>query len=384
MAEKFPKYAINCIKTIENHGFEAWFVGGCVRDMLLGRPFYDIDIATNALPEDIIKIFPQTVPTGIKHGTVTVVLDGKNIEVTTYRSDGEYNDNRHPENIKFETNIEKDLSRRDFTVNALAYHYSGKLIDLFGGMEDLKNKVIKCVGVPEARFNEDSLRILRAYRFSCTLGFCIDAITEKAAIDLGRLIQNVSGERILVELKKLVSGNNLRYFKDFINNDLLEFCGIGKFARNIDGLLSVGTTYRLPVFLMLTSFDLEKFISALKPENKLITTVKALAEMIQNDALKTKKDIKLLLHKFSKDEVLTYFEYLKAIGVDTDYIYSFLNEIEENNEPYLVSHLNVTGNDLLDLGLTGKELGERLENLCLFVIENPQRNNKEDLLKFNH
>lgn len=383
MAENFPKYAINCIKTIENHGFEAWFVGGCVRDMLLKRPFYDIDIATNALPEDIIKIFPHTIPTGIKHGTVTVVLDDKNIEVTTYRSDGLYNDNRHPDSVKFEKNIENDLSRRDFTINAFAYN-NDKIIDLFGGMNDLKNRIIKCVGLPEERFKEDSLRILRAYRFSCTLGFGMDSDTEKAAIKLGKLIVNVSGERILVELKKLVSGNNLNCFKYFINNGLLEFCGIGKLTKNIDGLLSVSTTYRLPIFLMLTSFDLEKFKKALKPENKLITTVKALAEMAQSDAPKTKKDIKLLLHKFSKDELLTYFEYLKAIGVDTDYIYSLLNEIEVNNEPYLISHLNVTGEDLLTLGFSGKELGEMLENLCLFIIENPQKNNKEDLLKFNH
>ncbi len=384
MAENFPKYAIKCIKIIESHGFEAWFVGGCVRDMLLNRPFYDIDIATNALPEDVTKIFPHTVPTGIKHGTVTVILDGKNIEVTTYRSDGLYSDNRHPENVKFEKNIDSDLSRRDFTVNAFAYHYNDKLIDLFGGMDDLKSKVIKCVGAPEERFKEDALRILRCYRFACTLGFSIEKGTEKAAINLGKLIQNVSGERILAELKKLITGKSFDGFKRFLNNGLLEFCGIGKLKGNIDGILSIDASYRLPVFLMLTEFSFEKFKKILKPDNVLITSIKALGEMRLGETPKTKKDVKLLLYKYSKDNVLIYFEYLKAVGIDTGSIYSLLSEIEAKGEPYLVSHLKIKGDDLLKLGITGKELGERLNKLCLFVIENPEKNNRDDLLKFNH
>lgn len=383
MAENFPKYAINCIKTIENHGFEAWFVGGCVRDMLLKRPFYDIDIATNALPQDIIEIFPHTIPTGIKHGTVTVVLDNKNIEVTTYRSDGLYNDNRHPDSVKFEKNIESDLSRRDFTINAFAYN-NDKIIDLFGGMDDLENKVIKCVGLPEERFKEDSLRILRAYRFACTLSFGIDKKTEKAAIKLGNLVEKVSGERILVELKKLVTGSNFDGFKNFVNQGLLEFCGIGKLKGNINSILSVNAVYRLPVFLMMTQFDSDKFKKVLKPDNSLLSNITALSEMIIIDTPKTKKDIKLLLNKYSLEKVLIYFEYLKAQGIDTDNIQLLLNEIETNHEPYLVSHLKIKGDDLKTFGFTGKELGERLNELCLFVIENPQKNNKSDLLKFNH
>ena len=383
MAENFPKYAINCIKTIEDHGFEAWFVGGCVRDMLLNRPFYDIDIATNALPQEIIRIFPHTVPTGIKHGTVTVVLDNKNIEVTTYRSDGLYNDNRHPEQVKFEKNIENDLSRRDFTINAFAYN-NDKIIDLFGGMNDLENKVIKCVGVPEERFKEDALRILRCYRFACTLGFRIDKETEKAAIKFGGLIENVSGERILVELKKLVTGNNFNGIKNFINKGLLEFCGIGKLKGDISDISSVSSSYRLPVFLMLTQFDSDQFKKVLKPDNALMSNITALSQMITLNTPKTKKDIKLLLYKFSLENVLIYFEYLKTQGIDTKNIYSLLNEIEVNHEPYLVSHLKIKGDDLKSLGFTGKELGERLNELCLFVIESPEKNNKSDLLKFNH
>ena len=384
MAEKFPIYAINCIKTIESHGFEAWFVGGCVRDMLLNRPFYDIDIATNALPEDIIKMFDHTIPTGIKHGTVTVVLDDNNIEITTYRSDGLYNDNRHPENVKFETNIKNDLSRRDFTVNALAYHYSGKLIDLFGGMNDLKNMVIKCVGMPEERFKEDALRILRCYRFASTLGFSIHEATEKAAIGLGELVRNVSGERILVELKKLTSGKSFDAFAKFVNKGLLEFCGIGKLKNNIDTLLTSNTSYRLPVFLMLTEFDIQKFKDILKPDNALLSSIKALKEMAINEVPQNKRDIKLLLYKYSKENVIIYFEYLKVLGIDTNNIFCLLEEIEANNEPYLLNHLNVNGNDLIKLGFSGKELGRKLHELCLLVIENPEKNNKSDLLKFNH
>ncbi|MBQ5810507.1 MAG: hypothetical protein IIW23_02885, partial [Clostridia bacterium] len=176
--------AITAIDTLESHGFEAYCVGGAVRDLLMGKVPTDYDITTNALPQDVINIFPKTVATGIKHGTITVLLDKETIEITTYRTDGEYVDNRHPEKVQFVAGIGEDLSRRDFTVNAIAYSPYRGILDLLGGRKDIKNKIIKCVGQPEKRFNEDALRIMRCFRFASTLGFSIEKHTLCAAVSL--------------------------------------------------------------------------------------------------------------------------------------------------------------------------------------------------------
>ena len=169
------------IKTLERAGFEARYVGGCVRDTLLDRPIHDWDIASQALPEDVLRLFPHCVPTGIRHGTVTVLLDGVSAEVTTYRLDGAYHDGRHPDGVRFVRSLAEDLVRRDFTINAMAMDESGAVTDLFGGREDLSRRVIRCVGEPETRFREDALRMLRAYRFAAQLGFSLDP-TLRAAL----------------------------------------------------------------------------------------------------------------------------------------------------------------------------------------------------------
>lgn len=190
-------------------GFEAYAVGGCVRDALLGRVADDWDICTSALPEDTERVFSdlKTIDIGRKHGTIAVLLDGKQYEITTFRSDGGYDDARHPTSVSFDTTLAGDLARRDFTINAMAASDDGEVVDLFGGQSDLENRVIRCVGDPPARFSEDALRILRALRFASTLGgFDLDPATADAARKLASLIQKVSGERILVELNKLLCG----------------------------------------------------------------------------------------------------------------------------------------------------------------------------------
>ena len=178
------------LELLENSGFEAFLVGGCVRDSLLNRPFSDYDVTTNASPSEVKKVFSdyRVIETGIKHGTVTVILNGLPVEITTYRIDGEYKDNRHPEEVRFSTKLEDDLCRRDFTVNALAYN--SELIDLFGGVSDLKSRLIRCVGDPDVRFNEDGLRILRALRFSSVLGFEIENATACSVIRNRHLLKN--------------------------------------------------------------------------------------------------------------------------------------------------------------------------------------------------
>lgn len=199
-----PEKVNNIIEELMMHGFEAYAVGGCVRDMVLGREPEDWDITTSATPQEVKQIFRRTVDTGIQHGTVTVLVDKEHFEVTTYRLDGVYEDNRHPKEVSFTSNLTEDLKRRDFTINAMAYNEKEGFIDLFGGMEDIQKGMIRCVGSASERFDEDALRILRAVRFSAQLGFVIEEETLKAIREKVTHLNNISAERIRVELTKLI------------------------------------------------------------------------------------------------------------------------------------------------------------------------------------
>lgn len=202
------------IDSLRGKGFEAYAVGGCVRDMVLGRHPEDWDITTSAKPYEVKEIFKRTVDTGIQHGTVTVLLDKDHYEVTTYRLDGVYEDNRRPREVSFTSNLEEDLKRRDFTINAMAYNPECGIVDLFGGMEDLKNRRIACVGNASERFDEDALRILRAVRFSAQLDFQIEESTKLAIKDKAHLLKNISAERIRMELTKLLISDNPDRLRD--------------------------------------------------------------------------------------------------------------------------------------------------------------------------
>ena len=213
-----PKNVDTAINLLQSAGFEAYAVGGCVRDSLLGKTPNDWDITTSAKPEDMKSVFADfhCIDTGIKHGTVTVVIDGEPLEITTFRLDGEYEDNRHPKSVTFTSNLGADLGRRDFTVNAMAYSKMTGTVDLFGGENDLKNKIIRCVGDPDRRFNEDALRILRALRFASALDFEIEEKTAQSLLKNRALLGNISEERISKELLKLVCGKGAkRILTDF-------------------------------------------------------------------------------------------------------------------------------------------------------------------------
>jgi len=199
-----PEKVNSIIRTLLQHGHEAYAVGGCVRDSLLDREADDWDITTSASPHEVKALFRRTIDTGIQHGTVTVMLDKEGFEVTTYRVDGEYEDGRHPKEVVFTKSLEEDLKRRDFTINAMAYNEQTGMVDIFGGVEDLKNKIIRCVGVPGDRFDEDALRIMRAFRFSAQLGFSIDESTKQAAKERAENLKKISAERIRTELTKLL------------------------------------------------------------------------------------------------------------------------------------------------------------------------------------
>lgn len=212
MTMDMPKNVDIAINLLQSAGFEAYAVGGCVRDSLLGKTPNDWDITTSAKPEDMKSVFADfhCIDTGIKHGTVTVVIDGEPLEITTFRLDGEYEDNRHPKSVTFTSNLGADLGRRDFTVNAMAYSKMTGTVDLFGGQNDLKNRIIRCVGDPDRRFNEDALRILRALRFASALDFEIEEKTAQSLLKNRALLGNISEERIAKELLKLVCGKGAK------------------------------------------------------------------------------------------------------------------------------------------------------------------------------
>ena len=233
-----PDRIVKAIDLLEKSGYSAYAVGGCVRDSVMGREPNDWDMTSSATPDEIQRTFSgfRTVPTGIKHGTVTVIIDGKPIEITTMRVDGEYSDNRHPETVRFTKRIEDDLGRRDFTVNAMAYNPKSGIVDPYGGMNDIENRIIRCVGDADTRFNEDALRILRAVRFASTLGFDIEKSTSDSVLANRRLLENISNERIRVELIKLLCGTDVEKillgYKDLIFEIIPELAPTDGFSQH--------------------------------------------------------------------------------------------------------------------------------------------------------
>ena len=384
----FPEYAHKCLNTIIENGFDAYFVGGCVRDSLLGRCCNDIDITTSALPENIISMFEHTIPTGIKHGTVTVIIDGHNIEITTFRQEFGYKDSRHPDNIVFVPNLEDDLSRRDFTINALASSKNGEIIDMFGGLEDLSSGVIKAVGNPENRFDEDALRIVRAFRFASMLGFKIERKTKIAAALLSKKISKISGERIYSELLKLASGISPSAICELVNIDALKDFGIYRQkydATIIDRLsnIDISPISKLAILLMFFEHDTDLIKKSLKTDNIFISKIKSLETLLKSDIPNNKKQIKLLLSGHEIETIRLYFYYLKLVCNLTDNsLFEMLDEILLNKEVYCISHLKVDGNDLIALGYHGSEIRTALNKALISVINNDIENTKESLLKF--
>jgi len=209
---KLSAGATRAIELLEGAGYEAYAVGGAIRDAIMGNTVQDFDITTSATPEEMRFVFKdeRTIETGIKHGTITLAYKGENVEITTYRVDGEYTDNRHPESVQFTRKLSGDLERRDFTMNAIAYNPNGNIVDLFDGRSDISNGIIRAIGEPKVRFTEDALRILRAIRFSSCLGFKIEEKTRKAMLECAPLLSNISRERIATELNKFLCGKNVK------------------------------------------------------------------------------------------------------------------------------------------------------------------------------
>lgn len=421
---------------LKDAGFEAFCVGGAVRDSLMEVPAKDWDITTSALPEETQEVFKnfKTVTTGLKHGTLTVIINHTPYEVTTFRIDGKYTDNRHPENVLFTRKIENDLARRDFTVNALAYNEGSGLVDLYGGRSDICNGIIRTVGDPQARFKEDGLRIMRALRFSAVLGFEIEENTKKAIHTQKELLKNISSERLNTELTKLVTGKNafkvLMEYPDVLGIFIPEilpavgFCQYGeKHAYDVwEHICHTVDTVPNDKILRLTMLlhDLGKVsthqlnnqgestfknhalvgekiardvLTRLKFDKKTVNRVSFLVGCHDFEPPKTKSELKKQLKTKSPEDIRTLLiikksdrgalsESYRDISGATAQVLLWLEEIEKNNECCTVSQLAVNGKDLEKFGLKGERIGAALNILLDGVIEEKVENKKTDLLTY--
>ena len=436
MTLNIPSKAKTIITLLENAGFEAFCVGGAVRDSIMGLNPTDWDITTSASPEDTVMVFKdyKTVDTGLKHGTLTVVIDKTPFEVTTYRVDGDYNDNRHPENVHFTKKLSDDLSRRDFTVNALAYNDKTGLVDLYGGQEDIYNSIIKTVGNPSARFQEDGLRIMRALRFASVLGFAIESETAKAIHDNKDLLKNISAERLAVELSKLVCGKNafniLTEYWDVLSIFIPEIkSAVGfkqygkKHAYDVwEHICHTVDTIPQDKILRLTMLlhDLGKIpthkldengnstfknhatiggdmareiLTRLRFDKKTINRVSFLVANHDFEPPLSKTDLKKHLKNKTVDDIKTLLTIKKSdrgalsesyrdISKESEQCLKWLDEIEKNNECCKIAQLAITGDDLKKKGLKGEDIGKALDTLLDAVIEGKLQNKKEDLLTY--
>lgn len=379
---KIPQKTEYVINTLIKNGHEAYIVGGCVRDMLLGKTPFDYDVTTSATPEETISLFEKTVPTGIKHGTITVIVENEPIEVTTFRTESEYIDNRHPESVTFVTNLREDLARRDFTVNAMAFNNNSGLKDFFCGKQDLENKVLRAVGDPEKRFSEDALRILRLFRFASVLNFEIEENTLNASLKLCENLKNISRERIAIELKKAVTGENFSVFTHLISSDGLSFLGVSK-APDYAIINKCKHNEKLAMFCFfyLSDCDVLKLPYELKLSNEYKLYFEKMQNLCKLNIPTTKTEMKILLKDYSSDVFNDFLEFKNSQGFNTKIQSIMLTEILDNDEPYLLSQLKICGKDLENLGFKGKDIGAILEKLRKVVCENPQNNTHKKLIK---
>ncbi len=433
-----PQKAKYIIDTITEAGYEAYVVGGCVRDSILGRKPEDWDITTSAKPEQVKQLFRRTIDTGIQHGTITVMLEKEGFEVTTYRIDGKYEDSRHPKEVTFTPNLEEDLKRRDFTINAMAYNEKEGLIDIFGGMEDIRQKTIRCVGEAQERFREDALRIMRAVRFSAQLGYTIEENTKKAITQLSPNLQNISAERIQVELVKLLVSPHPDYIRiayetgvtrvilpefDRMMNTLqnhphhkyhvgehtlhalehvepdkvlrlaMLFHDIGKPATetvdesgisHFKGHPTVGEEMTKQILRRL-KFDNDTIykVSKLVRYHDYGNGVEPDMRIVRRAVHKIGEDIFPLLFPVRYADIMAQSDYLRQEKLDTLQAWKkCYEEIMEQKQCVSLKTLAVTGSDLIALGMKpGKEIGALLQELLELVLESPECNTKEYLLE---
>ena len=393
------KYIID--KIYENN-YEAYIVGGCVRDSILGFEPNDYDITTSATPKVIKEIFRdfKCIDIGIEHGTVSVVIDDDIYEITTYRIEGEYKDHRRPENVDFTSKLEEDLKRRDFTINAMAYNEKEGLIDLFGGNIDIENKIIKTVGNPYNRFNEDGLRMIRAIRFSSKLNFKIEDSTLLAIYDNAQIIKNISLERITDEFNKIILSNKPENVIYLFKTKLLNYLNISSeedenkiaelykkisILNKFDKVL-VKRLVALDYLIKELNINCNSFCKELVYSKKIIKNHNIILILMKEINIKelNKVKVKKILNRIDKSLFEEYLDISRVIYEDEKNfakIIYILKEIEENNECYTVKNLKVNGKDIMALGYENKAVGEILNYLLKEVIIKPGLNEKSLLIE---
>ncbi|WMC91199.1 CCA tRNA nucleotidyltransferase [Kineothrix sp. MB12-C1] len=437
MIIELPEKVKEIITVIENAGYEAYAVGGCVRDSLLRRLPDDWDITTSAKPEKIKELFRRTVDTGLQHGTITVLMDKESFEVTTYRIDGEYEDSRHPKEVTFTSDIEEDLRRRDFTINAMAYNDRYGLVDVFSGMEDIERGLIRCVGDPRERFTEDALRMMRAVRFSAQLGYAIDDDTKKAIEEMAENLIHISAERIRTELIKLLVsehpddlrtcyetgitkivlpefdrcmeteqnnphhsysvGEHTLYSMKMVEADkvlrlAMLFHDMGKPETRTTDSDGIDHFYRhVPASERIT----KEVLHRLKFDNDTMDKVVKLVRYHDYDIPVSPREVRRAINKMGEDIFPGYIAVKRAdILAQSSYkrdeklnhltlLEGIYTDVRMAGECVCLKTLAVTGRDLIEAGMKpGKELGEVLNQLLEAVLEEPELNTKEKLLEY--
>lgn len=433
---KLPQEVETILQALTSAGHEAFCVGGAIRDCVMGITPGDWDITTSAKPDETKEIFQsyKTIETGLKHGTLTVLINKKPFEITTYRIDGKYDDNRHPVNVEFTKNLQEDLARRDFTINALAYNPSVGLVDFYSGQTHIYNSIIKTVGDPEKRFCEDGLRIMRALRFSAVLGFQIEEETKKAIHKNKDLLKNISAERLATELTKLVCGKNafnvLMEYGDVLSVFIPEiapainFKQYGKkhaydvwehICHTVDTIpqekdlrltMLLHDLGKVPTHKLNDSGDstfknhamvggemAKEILTRLRFDKKTVNRVSFLVSYHDFEPVKSKTELKYHLKTKTPDDIRTLLiikksdrgalsESYRDISEATAQNLLWLEEIEKNKECCNIKDLAITGNDLLKAGFEGEKIGIALNDALNGVIEGKTKNNKADLLTY--
>lgn len=437
MKIELPRKVVLIIKNLQRHGYDAYAVGGCVRDSILNRKPEDWDITTSAKPEQVKRIFRRTVDTGIEHGTVTVLIGKDGFEVTTYRVDGLYEDGRHPKEVTFTSRLEEDLKRRDFTINAMAYNDDERLVDAFGGMRDLNYHLIRCVGDPKERFSEDALRILRAVRFSAQLAFPIEPETAEAIKSLAPNLEKISAERIQAELVKLLVSDHPERIQDACELGITkvvlpewdDMVGVKQntphhkydvAAHTVHALQNVKNDKVLRLTMLfhdmgkpvmkttdengrdhfkgpaIASEQIAKTVmKRLKFDNDTIRKVTKLVAYHDYRMEPTGANVRRAMHEIGV-ELFPYYLAVRLADTKAQSSYERRGKLENiiqirelyrnalrNKECVTLKDLAVTGTDLINLGIApGKELGTLLNELLDMVIEDPAWNQKGKLCDY--
>lgn len=382
---ELPQNVKSIINKLADCGYKAYAVGGCVRDSLLGRTPYDWDITTNATPDEVKNVFKdgKIFETGIKHGTITLVLDGTNYEITTFRTEGKYSDMRHPDSVEFANSIYDDLSRRDFTVNAMAYSHIDGLRYTDGALDDLKNKVIRTVGKADKRFSEDALRILRALRFSAVLGFKIHPDTEASISKNFGLLKYVSCERIKTELFKMICGKNFKYICTAYENVLSQLLDDADISNLTDSFFKNNTLYKSEIvfgaFLNLVCNDTDKICNKLKLSNAEKYIVKLGKTVYNNNP--DKSFVLKLVCDMGYNDFLSLLDIWHIIGYDISAYRHIYNEAKNNNVCLDAKSLALKGEEFAKY-FTGKDISLAIKNTLYCVACGNISNTKEDILNY--